>query len=332
VAVCSLWHFPAGHPGWVLPTTPPCGARTFLGGGPLARPADAAARLARPRAQPIAAGGPQGRALLFAPVLLLLPPSERKLPARAGRASTPVDLASLSWPELAPARERVLEAAAAVADDPAAVGAGPSLAEEVARNGRWRTEPAHPAARVFTGVLFEALGLGSLPRGAAARAAERVLVVSAAYGLLRPADRVPAHRLSMGTDLPGVGQLAAHWRPHLAPVLDALVGSPGQVVVDCRSAAYAAAWRPPRALAGRVAAVRVFREAPGPDGPVRTVVSHDAKRTRGELARHLLLRRRREPDSPEALAAAASEAFEVELSPAVPGRVRHLDVVLRVAA
>jgi uncharacterized protein len=81
-----------------------------------------------------------------------------------------------------------------------------------------------------------------------------------------------------------------------------------------------------------VAAVRVFREAPGPDGPVRTVVSHDAKRTRGELARHLLLRRRREPDSPEALAAAASEAFEVELSPAVPGRVRHLDVVLRGAA
>ena len=30
-AVCFLWHFPAGHPGWALPTTVPCGARTFLG-------------------------------------------------------------------------------------------------------------------------------------------------------------------------------------------------------------------------------------------------------------------------------------------------------------
>jgi len=30
-AVCSLWHCPAGHPGWVLPTTLPYGARTFLG-------------------------------------------------------------------------------------------------------------------------------------------------------------------------------------------------------------------------------------------------------------------------------------------------------------
>ncbi len=34
-AVCSLWHFPAGHPEWALPTTPSCGARTFL--EPLAR-------------------------------------------------------------------------------------------------------------------------------------------------------------------------------------------------------------------------------------------------------------------------------------------------------
>ena len=31
-AVCSLWHFPAGHPGRSLTGTLPCGARTFLGG------------------------------------------------------------------------------------------------------------------------------------------------------------------------------------------------------------------------------------------------------------------------------------------------------------
>jgi hypothetical protein len=43
-AVCFLWHCPAGHPGSALPTTLPCGARTFLGApGKLARrgrPAD----------------------------------------------------------------------------------------------------------------------------------------------------------------------------------------------------------------------------------------------------------------------------------------------------
>jgi hypothetical protein len=40
-AVCFLWHYPAGHPGSALPTTLPCGARTFLTGpapGATARP------------------------------------------------------------------------------------------------------------------------------------------------------------------------------------------------------------------------------------------------------------------------------------------------------
>jgi hypothetical protein len=40
-AVCFLWHCPAGHPGSALPTTLPCGARTFLAGptpGATARP------------------------------------------------------------------------------------------------------------------------------------------------------------------------------------------------------------------------------------------------------------------------------------------------------
>jgi hypothetical protein len=33
-AVCSLLHFPAGHPDWALPSTMPCGVRTFLGPTP----------------------------------------------------------------------------------------------------------------------------------------------------------------------------------------------------------------------------------------------------------------------------------------------------------
>jgi len=38
-AVCFLWHCPAGRPGSALPTTLPCGARTFLTGpGGPARP------------------------------------------------------------------------------------------------------------------------------------------------------------------------------------------------------------------------------------------------------------------------------------------------------
>src|SRR3954467_4062226 len=46
LAVCSLWHCPAGHPGSLLTTTLPCGARTFL--GPAVSPADATAQPTRP--------------------------------------------------------------------------------------------------------------------------------------------------------------------------------------------------------------------------------------------------------------------------------------------
>ena len=45
LAVCSLWHCPAGCPGWVLPTTLPCGVRTFLDASRHRdRPADSSAR------------------------------------------------------------------------------------------------------------------------------------------------------------------------------------------------------------------------------------------------------------------------------------------------
>src|SRR5262245_11038531 len=42
-AVCFLWHFPASHLDWALPSILPCGVRTFLGrvtprGGARTRP------------------------------------------------------------------------------------------------------------------------------------------------------------------------------------------------------------------------------------------------------------------------------------------------------
>src|SRR4051794_37776108 len=46
LAVCSLWHCPAGPPGSLLTTPLPCGARTFLGDG--VSPADATAQSTRP--------------------------------------------------------------------------------------------------------------------------------------------------------------------------------------------------------------------------------------------------------------------------------------------
>jgi cytoplasmic iron level regulating protein YaaA (DUF328/UPF0246 family) len=86
----------------------------------------------------------------------------------------------------------------------------------------------------------------------------------------------------MGTSLPGLGPLARLWRPVLERPMAALAGN--EVVVDCRSSSYAAAWTPAGTAARRLVAVRVFTEVSGR----RTVVSHLAKHTRGRVARLLL--------------------------------------------
>jgi len=256
-------------------------------------------------------------------VLILLPPSESKAaPARRGR---PVDPQALSFPELTPLRLRVLDAlvaASAAPDATAVLGFGASLAGEVARNTRLTELPAAAVSALYTGVLYDALDWPTLDAAARRRGNQRVVVASALWGALRPTDRVPAYRLSMGTDLPGVGPLAAAWREVLAAALPAAAGRRG-VIVDCRSSTYAAAWTPPPPLAARTVAVRVLRD--GPAG--RTVVSHLAKHTRGEVARQLLVTGADPRDAAE-LADVLGERWEVELvAPTRTGRVWTLDVL-----
>ncbi len=178
-------------------------------------------------------------------MLVLLPPSQGKASPGRGRR---VGLSTLAYPRLRDARERLIDAV-----DPAL-----------------RTAPAIPAAELYTGVLFAALGLADLPW-------DGVLIASALWGVVRPGDRIPAYRLDMSAKPAGIGGLAAYWREPLRAAL------PDRgLVLDLRSGSYAAAWRPRRATH---LAVRGFVE--GPDGS-RTVITHMAKRVRGQVARLVL--------------------------------------------
>jgi uncharacterized protein len=231
-------------------------------------------------------------------VLILLPPSESKANRRRGR---PADPSTWSFPELGPARARVASTLAEVSRSPdaaALLGVSAGLLDEVARNLVLESAPATPAAEVYTGVLYDALGLATLDTAARRRANRWLVVVSALHGAVRPSDRITAYRLSMGSTLPGLGPLASLWRPELDRVLPAVAGR--GLVVDCRSAPYAAAWRPAADLAPRWVQVRV----PG--------ASHLAKHTRGLVARHLC-RAGVTPRSVPALADVVAGAFEVQL-------------------
>jgi cytoplasmic iron level regulating protein YaaA (DUF328/UPF0246 family) len=211
-------------------------------------------------------------------VLVLLPPSETKA---TGGDGAPLDLSLLSAPELTPVRTEIAEALVKLADDVpasrAALGLSPTQDDEIERNATLWTSPTMPALQRYTGVLYDALDVGSMTRAQRARASRRLVVGSALFGLVAGDDPIPAYRLSAGSALPGLPTLRSIWKPALSPVLAAVAG----LVVDLRSGSYAALAPVPGAVTVQVLSQR-------PDGS-RSVVSHFNKAHKGRLARLLAL-------------------------------------------
>lgn len=211
-------------------------------------------------------------------MLVLLPPSEAKAPGGNG---APLDLSALTAPGLTPVRTEIAEALVTLAGDVpasrAALGLSPKQDAEIARNAELWTSPTRPALERYTGVLYDALDIGSMTRAQRVRAGRRLAVGSALFGLVRGEDPIPAYRLSAGSALPGLPTLRALWRPVLSPVLAGV----DELVVDLRSGSYAALAPVPGAVTLEVLSER-------PDSS-RSVVSHFNKAHKGRVARLLAL-------------------------------------------
>ncbi|MEG3626430.1 peroxide stress protein YaaA [Streptomyces poriticola] len=256
-------------------------------------------------------------------MLVLLPPSEGK--ASSGRGA-PLRPESLSLPGLGAARAAVLDELVELcaADEEKArevLGLSEGLRGEVAKNAGLRAAGARPAGEIYTGVLYDALDLASLDAAGKRRAARSLLVFSGLWGAVRVTDRIPSYRCSMGVKLPGLGALAGHWRAPMAEVLPEAAGD--GLVLDLRSAAYAAAWRPKGEVASRTATVRVLH------APTRKVVSHFNKATKGRIVRSLLASGTA-PKGPAQLVEALRDlGYEVEAeAPTKAGKAWSLDVLV----
>ncbi|GAB3212482.1 peroxide stress protein YaaA [Marinactinospora thermotolerans] len=265
-------------------------------------------------------------------MLILLPPSEGK--ADEGRGAL-LDLGALTLPEVSSARESVLAELERVCAGPAeearkALDLSPGqAATALERNRALRTAPTLRAADLYTGVLYDALRLPDLLTGDSAQLTrDSVLIFSGLWGVVGPDDPIPPYRLSMGVRLPALGALGAFWRAHLTDLLTKRAEE--RLVVDCRSATYAAAFRPTGATAERTVTLRVLRETIVAGEPRRTVVSHMAKATRGVIA-HALLSARVTARTPHELREALRDLdHDVELAPpARTGQPYRMDVVVR---
>lgn len=250
----------------------------------------------------------------------------------AGASGAPLEPQTLSLQGLAEARAAVLEELVELCagDELKArgvLGLSEGLRGEVAKNAGLRSAVARPAGEVYTGVLYDALGLADLPAAARARAERSLLVFSGLWGAVRVTDRIPSYRCSMGVKLPGLGALGAYWREPMAAVMPAAAGD--GLVLDLRSSAYASAWKPKGEVAGRTATVRVLHAQIVDGVEKRSVVSHFNKATKGRLVRDLLVEGVVPATPAELVVALRDLGYTVEAqAPAKPARPWSLDVVV----
>jgi cytoplasmic iron level regulating protein YaaA (DUF328/UPF0246 family) len=258
-------------------------------------------------------------------VLIIVPSSETKrVPPKRGK---PVALDALSFPELADTRARVLQALIATSARPEALGlllVGPSFLDEVARNTRLHELPARPVLEVYSGTLHGGLDAATLSAAAKRRAASRLVIASALWGLLRPADRIPSYRMNICARLDGIQHLEPLWRSVLPGVLAAAAGRRG-VIVDMRAASYQALGLP-AGLGDRTVTLHADAAAGGRAGNVFV------KRVRGEAAR-FLLESGEDPRSPTELAALLAQRWPTRLEePARPGKPWAVTLSLSLSA
>lgn len=238
-------------------------------------------------------------------MLVILPPSETK---SDGGSGAPLDLDSLWLPSLTATRRRIADALVELAADldasAAALGLGKTQLAEVDRNADLWLSPTRPAIERYTGVLYDALDHASMTRATKTKAADRLAIGSALFGVVRATDHIPAYRLSGGSKLPGFGTLSAAWKPTLSPALDSVDG----LVVDLRSGVY-------QQLGPADGAITATVMTEGADGS-RKVVSHFNKHYKGLVARDLVKTRRQVRDI-NTLAAVLSDAGQrVEIADA----------------
>jgi uncharacterized protein len=191
----------------------------------------------------------------------------------------------------------------------------------VARYKAWRRNPdvAHTrqAVLAFDGDVYAGLDARTLGADDLAWAQQHLCLLSGLYGVLRPLDRMQPHRLEMGTRLASDrgGNLYRFWRDRIARYLNQrLEGEPDPVLVNLASQEYFKAVDT-SALKARV--VECVFEERRDDGQYK-VISFMAKRARGLMARHAILRRITDP---EQLQAFSAEGYAFARSASVPERL-----------
>ena len=154
---------------------------------------------------------------------------------------------------------------------------GPKQNNLLAINAELMKAHCAPAIKIYTGVLYDHLGYGTLTAPAQARADSSILISSALFGFVTPADPIPAYRLSGGSVIPAIGSLAVFWKTAL---LASLAQNKHELILDLRSGSYEKL-SPVKNMDQPIVSVKVLTRVNG----VLKPVTHFNKATKGDLVR-----------------------------------------------
>ena len=214
--------------------------------------------------------------------MILLPPSEGKTD---GTNKKVLNLEKLSFLQLTSKRAELLAAVIAMAKGPTAktrliLSISAKQDFEILRDQQLLTAPTGPAWSVYTGVLYDAIGIATLSPTAKAKFEKDNFVVSALFGLISASDVIPAYRLSGDTVVPKIGTLGKFWGNEITNALSASE----DFVIDLRSGNYVKLGVTPAAIADQVVVPRIMQHMP--KGAPK-VVSHSNKASKGRIVRAL---------------------------------------------
>ena len=256
---------------------------------------------------------------------LLLPPSESK---NDGTSASALEVATLSFPELAPTRHKVLKALGALSAKPKAGRAALGISEkqdfERLRNLELLEGPTSPAAEVYCGVVYDSFAYEALTPAQQRKAAQSVLIQSALFGWVSLADRIPAYRLSGDCVLPRMGGVGPLWKKALRDSLDE-----ESLIVDLRSGTYAKFWQPKPAQLQHTCIIKVMQTVSDAHGTRKIAVSHFNKATKGLVARDLITAKSTPKTVDDVVAVLKAADWVIEHTPATSSSAHVVEVIIK---
>ncbi len=176
--------------------------------------------------------------------LILLPPSEGKA---SGGNGPPLELETVSFPELNPTRTRMLKALVQLGSRPRVskklLGVkGAALEKAMESNSSVLTSPTMPAIERYTGVMYDSIGYRSLSEHARGVFDHSAVVMSGLFGMVRPHDLIPDYKLKMGAALIRRKTCASIWKTQNSGSLKEIAD--GGVIWDLLPLEHSAAWDP----------------------------------------------------------------------------------------